>query len=255
MGIVLNEYEWAEHAIESRQLGSKPIETLNRVSRYYLENKYGPAETRNMLDAFMLQCNPGVSLAAWANTLDRVVKNAKKYRLIRIDGIPVTDKELETIETVKGKQARRLAFTLLCTAKYWDLAFESNNHWVNTTDRDIFSMANVKTSIKRQSLMFSALKEQGLIRFSKVVDDLNVQVQFIQPGKTEIYVRDMRNLGYQYLKYYGEPYFECSNCGLTVKIQEPNRGRKQKYCPSCAVEMHTKQKVDSVMRRRSGLAS
>ena len=40
MSIVLNEYEWAERAIQNHELGKKPIETLNRVSKYYLSNKY-----------------------------------------------------------------------------------------------------------------------------------------------------------------------------------------------------------------------
>lgn len=33
MGIVLNEYEWAERMINSRELGKKPMETLTRVAK------------------------------------------------------------------------------------------------------------------------------------------------------------------------------------------------------------------------------
>lgn len=253
MSIVLNEYEWAERMISNHELGKKPVETLNRVARYYLENRYSKREIRKLLDAFLTQCDPSVSLVHWSETLDRVVKNVGKFPLIRLDGVRITQKELDKIESLGGKQVRRLAFTLLCVAKYWDAVSESNNHWVNSPDKEIMQMANINTSIKRQSLMFAELRDAGLIKFSKKIDNLNVQVLFIEPGETAIHIQDFRNLGYQYLKHYGEPYFDCVNCGLTVKIQEPTRGRRQKYCPSCAIELHTKQKVDSVMRRRNAL--
>lgn len=253
MSIVLNEYEWAERMIGNHELGKKPIETLNRVAKYYLENRYSKPEIRKLLDTFLTQCDPSVSLVHWSDTLDKVTKNVGKFPLIRLDGVNITYEELERIETLGGKQIRRLAFTLLCVAKYWDAVSESNNHWVNSPDKEIMQMANINTSIKRQSLMFAELRDAGFIKFSKKIDNLNVQVLFMEPGKTAIHIQDFRNIGYQYLKHYGAPYFECVNCGITVKIQEPARGRRQKYCPSCAVELHMKQKVDSVMRRRNAL--
>lgn len=254
MSIILNEYDWAEQMIERHELGKKPIETLSRIAKYYIENKYSKPETRKRLEIFISQCDQSASPAQWSDVLDRVVRSANKYPLIKLDGIYIFDSELKKIESLQGRQIKRLAFTLLCVAKYWDAANEDNNHWVNTPDREIMQMANINTSIKRQSLMFAQLRECGFIRFSKKVDNLNVQVIVIDDdGSGGLYINDFRNLGYQYLKYCGEPYFQCVNCGLTVKLQDPCKGRRQKYCPSCAVELHTKQKVDSVMRHRNAL--
>lgn len=99
--------------------------------------------------------------------LDKVAKNVSKFPLIRLDGVDITGEELAKIETLEGKQIRRLAFTLLCVAKYWDAASDRNNGWVNTSDKEIMQMANINTSIKRQSLMFAELRDAGFIRFSK----------------------------------------------------------------------------------------
>lgn len=253
MSIVLNEYEWAERMIENHDLGKRPVETLTRVAKYYMENGYSKREIRKRLDTFLLQCDPTVSLVHWSETLDKIAKNAGKYALIRVEGIDITNEELARIEALSGIQLRRLAFTLLCVAKYWDAVSELNNHWVNSQDKEIMQMANINTSIRRQSAMFAELRGAGLIRFSKKIDNLNVQVLFMAPGETAIHIQDYRNLGYQYLKYYGGPYFECVNCGITVKIQSPGRGRRQKYCPNCALELHTRQKVESAMRRRQAL--
>ncbi len=255
MSIVLNEYEWAEKMISNRDLGGRPVETLSRVAKYYYENGYDKKDIRSMLDTFLIQCDPAASLVHWSDTLDRVAKGSNKYPLVKLDGITISTTEMNKISDLKGKQLRRLAFTLLCVAKYWDKVSPRNNHWVNTSDREIMQMANIKTSIKRQSLMFAELREAGLIKFSKKVDNLNVQVDFIDNGLPTLHIHDFRNLGYQYLKYCGEPYFECENCGITVKINDPNKGRRQKYCSSCAVELYTKQTVDCIMKKRQTLKS
>lgn len=253
MSIVLNEYDWAENMIRNRDLGKSPGETLSRVSKYYFSQNYSKKEVRRMLDLFMVQCDPRVSLVQWSDTLDKIVKNVDKHPLIMVEKVDITYLELNKIKELKSKQARRLAFTLLCVAKYWNTVSEKNDNWVNTSDREIMRLSNINTSIVRQSALFGELRDAGLIRFSKKIDNLNVQVTFVDTTErvTALQVKDFRNLGYQYMKYYGSPYFECSNCGIVSKINDPKMGRPQKYCASCAAEIKTRQNIDAVMRRRT----
>jgi hypothetical protein len=255
MGIVMNEYEWAERALSERSLGPKPVETLTRVSKYYAANQYPKREIRRLLDEFMLQCDPSVNLVSWSDLLDRLAKNSDRYDLIVLDKVSVTSTELDIIKELKGAQLRRLAFTLLCLAKYWDAVRRNNSHWVNTPDREIVQMANINTSIKRQSLLFGQLRDAGLIRFSRKVDNLSVQVLFIDDeSEPEIEVTDFRNLGFQYMMHYGAPYFVCENCGLVTKMKDGNAesrpGRPQKYCPECAATIGMRQRVNWVMQFR-----
>lgn len=250
MSIVLNEHEWAQEKIASRSLGTKPFETLSRVAKYYIDKNYSKKETRDILDTFLLQCDPTVSLPKWSETLDYAVLRALKCNAVKIDGVEITKPEIERIDSLEGIQVRRLAFTLLCLAKYWDIVNPQGDHWVNSKDSDIMRMANINTSIKRQSLMYYTLNEAGMIQFSKKVDNTNVRVRFITQGDVALTITDFRNLGYQYLRYHGEPYLECQNCGITVKSKN-TIGRKQKYCKECASDMYIKQTVNSVMRQRN----
>ena len=251
MTIVLNEHEWAKEMIRSRSLGKKPFETMCRVAKYYLDNQYPKREVRKMLDTFLLKCEPTASLPKWSDLLDYALERALKYKAIVIDFVPVTDLELARIDSINGKQAQRLAFALLCLAKYWDLVSPNGDHWVNSKDAEIMRMANINTSVKRQSALYYQLREAGLIQFSKKVDNTNVRVCFISPGETVIRVSDYRNLGYQYLKYRGEPYFECQNCGITTKLDHPVKGGHQRYCRECAASIALRQRVNSVMRKRA----
>lgn len=252
MGIVLNEHYSAERAIETRCLGKKPSETLSRVARYYIDEceAANKKSIRDRLDVFLLQCDSTASIPKWSKMLDFAVDWAFKHKAINIESIVITIPEMQKIDSLDGKQIRRLAFVLLCLSKYWDIVNKQNDHWVNSRDNEIMAFANINTSIRRQCAMYTILRDRGLIQFSKKVDNTNVRVCFEEDGDTAMVITDLRNLGYQYLKYHGESYFDCENCGITTKISEPSRGRKQKYCRECAVEIRTRQNVNAVMRQR-----
>lgn len=248
MSIILNEKEWAENAIANRELGPKPTETLIRVAKYYHQIEgYSKAEVAKKLDEFILQCDPDAVLVKWSSVVSRVARSADKYSIIQLDGVDITEAELEAIGKLESVQFKRLAFTLLCVAKYWDAAQPQNNGWTNIDDREIMNLANINTSTQRQSLMFYEMKKRGLIRFGRRVDSLNIQVCFIErQSPVKIHITDFRNLGNQYMQYIGEPYFQCTQCGLTVR----KKTNSQKYCTSCASEIYVKQSVESIMRRR-----
>ena len=236
--------------IEGCSLGNKPFETFRRVARYYLDKDYPKKEVRKMLDIFLLKCDPSASLPKWSKTLDIALTKALKYNMINIEYIGITQSEMMKISRLQGIQTQRLAFTLLCLSKYWNTVNPASNFWVNNKDSDIMRMANINTSIRRQSEMYHYLMETGMIRFSKKVDNTNIRVCFADDNSVAMKITDFRNLGYQYLKYIGEPYFECQNCGITSKFSNTAKGGKQKYCKNCASQVAIKQRVNSVMKQR-----
>lgn len=254
MNIILNETEWARTMIERRELGSNQFDTLSRIARYYRQvDGCSRSETQQRLEHFLLRCNPNVNLVLWSDSIDRMASNALKYKLIEIDGIPITKKELETVGAVGSMSAQRLAFTLLVLAKYWNIVHPQNDNWVNTSDKDTLSMADVHTSIKRQCDMFHKLREVGFIQFSKRVDNLNVRVLAVSNDPDDeqvLYITDTRSIGNQYMMYRGQPYFTCEECGIVTR----RTGTRQKYCPSCAHEIRIQQSIASVKRQRQARA-
>lgn len=251
MTIVFDERSWAKEMIRTRSLGKSSSETLRRVARYYLDCGHDKKEVRNMLDAFLLQCDPTASLVKWSPVIDRAVSHAVKHPAVRIGHIDITKPELDRITAIDSRQLRRLAFALLSLSKYWDAYYGKSSHWVYTPVAKVMAMANLNTSIKRRSQMFRKLSDLGLIAFSEKIDNTNVRVLFAEPGDTAVSVTDPRNLGYQLNMALGErDYFVCENCGIVSKKnkREDARGRAQKYCPTCAVEVFTRQRVNSAMR-------
>lgn len=245
---MLNERDFAQEAIQNCVLGAKPTETLKCVAKYYHSEGYKKADIVLMLEDFMLKCDPTINIVKWQDTIERKVKDADKYGLIELDSIPVTQKELDICQGLSGKQIQRLMFALICLAKFSNAVNNKNNNWVNRQDKEIFRMANLVTPIKRQSLMLNDLRGLGLIRFSKKVDNININVQCLDDsGEPVLLISDFRNLGYQYMQYCGEPYFECASCGLVIK----RTNNSQKYCPECAVEINRQKTRENSRRVRT----
>lgn len=257
MSIVLNEVIWAKE-IEScahPSLGKKPFETLSRMATHYKYEGLSKKDARDALDVFLLRCDPDANIVSWSNTLDQAVKAGFKYKPLELDGVSISTSEMAKVDALKSKQTKRLAFTLLCLAKYWNAYKPGNNNWVRTPDSDIMRMADIRTSVKRQCGLFRELNNCGYIRFSRQVDNLNVQVLFMDNGEPVLTIHNFDHLGYQYLKYHGDPYYyECCYCGATAKRKNLN-SRPPKYCPNCAEEVARQGRIASAIRHRTGLPS
>lgn len=252
MILVLNELKWVEEKIQYPVLDGSSYIVLTRVARYYMDKGYSKEDVRKECERYILRCDPKASIPKWSDLIDSSIKKAYKRELTVIPEITVCKSETDKIwKSLSSPVQRRLAFTLLVISKYWDTVNPKNDHWVNCEEKDIMKMANIRGSTKRVSELFAALRDAGLIKFADRVDSLNIKVLFHCDGEKIISVRDMRNIGYQYEKYRGGNYFECKNCGITTKLRSPNKGRNQMYCDECAAKIDLRNRVNSVMRRRS----
>lgn len=253
MEIITDEREWAQNALSARDLGQKPAQTLYHIARYYKQGcGYNNRDVRELLEQHIIRCDPNANLFWWSDCLDRVVKESGKKPLIKVDGITLYKSELDCISKTGAIQAQRIAFVMLCLAKYWNAirGIDENNNWVNADPSDIAKMANVSTSTERVNDIYRKMKDKEYIVFSKRVDSLNCRVLPVATSGDEcLYITDFRNLGYQYMMFVGKDYFPCESCGLVVKRRSP----AHKYCQKCAGDIHIRQSANSVMKQRQSL--
>lgn len=251
MVISLNEHADAEKYLSDFTIGKDIFNRLKVIARFYLDSGYNESQVNQKLRDYISQCGDNPSLNYWTNMTENAIKKAKKSPAVLIDYIYISSSEINTITKLESTQLRRLAFTLLCLAKYRDITVENNDHWVSFEDKDIMRLANIKTSLKRQAMLFSRLEESGYLSFPNKVDSISMKVEFIDNKDNELEVTNYKDLGYQLLKYLGEPYFECCNCGAVVKLKPvANRRKPPKYCDECAARIKTKRSIESVMRLR-----
>lgn len=247
MSVILNEREFAEAAIRNGELGNKPYITLNCLAKYYYAEGYRKARIAKLLEEFLTKCDPRANIVKWQNVIEQISRDSGKYPMIEIDSVPITKDELSACRAIKGQQVQRLLFTLIALAKFSHKANPNNQYWVNFPDKDIFRLANITTSIKRQSLLLNDLMNAGYIKFSKKIDNVSINVCCVsENSEIVVSLTDFRNIGNQYMKLCGMSYIECASCGAVVK----KSNNSQKYCPDCAVVINRQKSLNRWINTR-----
>lgn len=235
--IILNEKNYAEECLNHNVILDKPFFTLSIIAKYYYHCLgYRRKKIITLLTDFMCKNYPDYenNKLSWQTTIDKIAASAGKYKLFEIDGVKITKSELAKISEIHNKVLERLMFTMLCLAKLGNERNERNNGWVNTEVKDIFTLARISATIYDQDLKINQLYQLGLIEFPKRNDLLNIRVTFIDnKGDEELYISDFRELGYEYLKYNGEHFSHCQECGILMR---QNKNRTRKYCNDCGDE-------------------
>lgn len=242
--IILNEKEFAEKCINNRQIVGKPFFTLSILAKYYYHHLgYRKKKITSLLIDFMAQNYPHYenNKLDWNSNIERIANNAGKYTLYEIDGVWITQSEIDTITNIHNKVLERLIFTFLCLAKLGNIKNPQNNGWVNVGDKEIFTLARITCNLQERDIKIGKLRKLGLLELPKRNDNLSCRVTFIDDESEKVFqVCDFRELGYEYLKYKGENYIRCSECEILTK---GNKNGTKKYCPSCAQYSPKKNKL------------
>ena len=234
MEIILNEKEYAEKVINSNKITSKPQTTLIILSKYYYSVGYRKKKIQELLTDFMAQnydryyCNK----SQWDDTIDSISGKAGKHKLFESPGVSITKKEIKTIESIKNIQLEQIYFSLMCIAKLCDQRKENNNGWVNLDFKSVFELARVNAKRRERNFKINDLYVKKLIDFPKNITNTSIKVIGINENShEELFISDFRELGYEYLKYKGQNFVRCANCGILTR---GNKKSTKKYCNACA---------------------
>ena len=106
----------------------------------YLYHEKGMRKVRIIkeLNKFMDENYPHYNSMDWLDSLEKYAGKAKKYPLCECKGVWITENELKTINEIHDKVLERLAFTLLCLAKFRNFRNLKNNNWVNYRNGEIY---------------------------------------------------------------------------------------------------------------------
>ena len=212
----MNERRRAEDILGSVSETKNPIHNVYLLARYYYAQGMKQKEVSERIEDYLRQF-PFLVLPKWQKTVDKIIEKAKGKELIEIESIGITEKELATIAQLRKESLKKLAFAMLCIAKYFNTIRPENNSWVNTPDKDVFRMADIRTlDYKRQQKLIRELYLLGLVGYSKVVDNINLQVLFVDAdAEPVLHISQFDDLGYQYLEYVGDPSIvHCKCCGI-----------------------------------------
>lgn len=211
------------------------------MARYYRQiDGLDEKETIDRIDGFMRQNCEMYNPIKWRGAIAKCVKEAKKYKMIQIANIGITQQELDIISSMDERRLRKLLFTLICLAKFYNKRSSTANDWVLTEYKDIFRMAHLFVTQKIQTKLLSELYNLGMISFGNKITNLNIHVNVIDHENVPVWlINDFRDLGNEYVfKTEGTDLMRCEACGLVIRRNK----NVQKYCPDCAKKIQAQQK-------------
>lgn len=229
--IILNEKEYALKVLNEAYFGETPSTAITVAAKYLRSQGLNNRQIGDRIEEAAVKADPYMIKNNFRSVIDMFVKKSEGYNLVESSGVVITEKELSDIKLVEGDMRKKLMFTLVCLAKYGNLLSGSNNNWVNRADKEIFNLANVKVTTMRQSLLINDLWRLGFIRYSRAVDNTNINVCIVDTeGRDGVLISDFRNLGNQYMMNFKSDYIKCQDCGIVV----PKTSNAQKYCKICS---------------------
>ena len=234
MNIVLNEKEYIEECLKSKEAIDRPLYVINLLARYYYHCKgFKKAKIAELLIKFLEERYPEFiyDRNGWIDRIETATHKARKFPLREIDGVWLTASELKTIESLHSKVLERLAFTMLCLAKLNNKRRNRTDGWINVKMRDIFKVARISDCKKMRNTRIRDLCDAGLVELPNQIDNPSFRVTFIDSNSDDVlFVSDFRELGYEYLKYKGENFIRCGECGILTR---GNKNGTKRYCSNC----------------------
>lgn len=231
----MDEKQEALSILERKDLGYRPSESICILAKYYLyaENQTKEQVEESIISFIRDKTKINYKPSDWQKCIDKNIKRATKYPLIKIDKVLITKTEIEIIRSLKRKPVQKIAFTLLCLAKYHNQISDKNNNWTNCSLYQIFKLANVSSKTRNNRLeMIHELYRLELIKFSKKNTNTNICVNYIHDeSDTAIEITKICDLGKEYALHCGEKYIRCSQCGRLIS---KGKNGKVRYCKECA---------------------
>lgn len=233
--IILNEKAYAENCLKNKEIDqNNPFLSLSIIAKYYYHSLgYRKKKIEQCLTEIAENSiiSKKYTRSMWENYIEQIAKNAGKSNLCEVDGVWITSKELETIKQINDAVLERLAFTLLCIAKFNNIRNPNNTGWVNNSAKEIFNLARISCTVKERYMNLGSLGSLGLLEYPKRIENLSVRVTYIDPdGEKVLFVSDFRELGYEYMNYCGGNFTRCCECG---KLFRSRKNGSIRYCRNC----------------------
>ena len=234
--IILNEREYIEQIMKQQGAIENVVHVAHKLAKYYWQDEDSATVVYNKVIDFLKSRNPYFNEVKYSKLIKAAVKKQKGKMIIEIPFIPITQHELDMInsiccENVKiTKGAQRVAFTLLCLAKYNNMIYPTNSNWVSNSHTEIFSLANLRCNTTEKYTMINLILKLGLIDMPRKLTNNSFNVKFVDNvGEPVLEIDDFRSLGNQYLAYLGFNYGACIYCGEYIMAHKG----KQLICTAC----------------------
>jgi len=214
------------------------------IKKYYLDGLDKDSIYKTIMDDLNIYFGNDFIYTNWDANLKKWIKRfyrnlyvyKAEVKLIDIESILITKKELEKISSLNNLILEKLAFILLVYAKVTNTQFQKTDGWVNKSSQVICKEAHVDLRGNDQRKIFYELNKLKFISNSTNNEKTSIKVEFVdcaEDSEIAFEINDFDEVIYLYLIFKGQQWIRCEKCNKWIVP----KNNKTKYCVKCAKEV------------------
>ena len=251
--IILNEAAKAADILSGKAKLDDVKAAISLLARYDVQAaKIDANTTKKHLKQVVKSLYPNVANARADRLIEHYVNHAHEYPLHTLNGVPITQAELDIVVEQNGVRAKCLTFALLALAKLDTIKYPAVDYWYSDKRwNELMKRANLTLCEDDMCHIIHLLYKNGHIGLAKRVDNCSMHVLFADTAGEPVMIlneQDFMDLGYCLRAYLGEKYTRCEECGRWVKQRQ--RGKPRRFCDDCSSENHKRSALASYHRRK-----
>lgn len=239
-----NEISYAEKMIKDGFCSNRKMYEINILAKYYFYQGLKPKEVYDKLVAFCDQHFENFNEALYFNKLQSIVKNAQKSEIHQIDGVPITQKDIDYIKSFGEDDRFNRVLLGLMAFKKIRLSF-NQKPYLNCK----YSKFSRYCKLNKTKDIYAIIKKMEGFGIVRVCRNSNVEILVpIDDGESIFTIYDIYNVGSYWNMYIKKGrYTHCEMCGKII----PVKGSWRKFCGDCVKVQHRMFSRRSMQKLRS----
>lgn len=223
--IIFDEKKYAENLIKNGYKDKTRIVLDNIILvKYWKYLGFSEDEIRKKLEKFMIDFKYMYNSDIVPYNVHKALKQGLKYPLVFDKIVNITQKEIDTINSIDDLELRKILFVLLVIWKFRD----KNKFMIS--NNNLKKLANVKCKNSVFWDYLHKLHDLGYLKAFVYKYKPYYKLYIEEGGNVILSIKNYDDIISYYLSIiYPEEYIYCSICGIPIK-QTSNR---RKYCSSC----------------------
>ena len=244
--LILNEAKYAHGVYDGLQSEVKSIVSkIGYVTRYFLHTLHlGDDENYRRTVEWLQRNHDNFDESYYSNLISDAIKRAHKKPFYNIEGVQITQSELDIISSLDSLRAEKVLFVLLCMAKQQSVSNGFTNGLVKYSITELCKMARISVPAEDREYILYDIVQRGLLGYPKKNNTQCLIVNFINDVDEPVLTLDeidCQELAYNYLSWKndGKGYTRCKKCNRLIK---QSKTKPRKYCEDCAKAVVAEQK-------------
>lgn len=215
-------------------------EIVKMLARYncFVRNLDYDANRKN-IKTFVDVVMPNVDINEFARVINAAAKSAKKYPIVDVEEVVITNNELDIISSVEDLKQEKILFVILALAKYnYALYNGKYDYTAYCKYSELFKMAKVSVPSKDRPYFMQPIVQDGLISISNTSGTVAIKPLFVDDSGENVALRlgevEFKSLANTYCAWkHPSKWRKCRLCKTLFKKYKNDDGANAQVCKDC----------------------